>query len=197
MLQVRNILRMTNSHTVLAACLLPLAGLGCSSETFDPAAEANPAISVDAVLAEYASYRAMTDGPVPIDPDLWFRCKRATGVPPESQETYGPHAEFLGVYYMNPSAAGAFEEQTHRYPPGSVVVKEKQASYLDKEMTGPGLAGMIKRDAGFDPEHGDWEYFFVDHDTPLSQGKLPSCIDCHSRVADRDYVFGGWIDKGW
>lgn len=55
-----------------------------------------------------------------------------------------------------------------------------------------GLGGMIKRPAGFDPEHGDWEYFYANGETHLQSGPIATCVDCHTSASDRDYVFGKW-----
>ncbi len=188
---------MTQPTMLFAACLSALIGAGCSSESSESKSHTtpDPAITVDAVLAEYSEYRAMTDGPVPIDSALWADCRPMSEVMIGSRKKFGPHAEFFAVFFMNPPAANNFKSGDPPYPPGSVIVKEKQSSYFDDEMSGPGMAGMIKREPGYDPNHGDWEYFFVDDDTPLAQGKLPSCIDCHQRVADRDYVFGDWAGR--
>jgi hypothetical protein len=65
-----------------------------------------------------------------------------------------------------------------------------------------GIGGMVKRQPGYDPEHGDWEYFYVELASELPKrrpikgrsatGRLANCIDCHSYTAETDYVFGTW-----
>jgi len=55
---------------------------------------------------------------------------------------------------------------------------------------------MIKRRPGYDPAHGDWEYFYFEDANKVESGKMNSCIQCHSGAADKDYVFGGWARGG-
>ena len=86
--------------------------------------------------------------------------------------------------FMNDRAAAIFSSQKRdRYPIGSIIVKEKQ---------GRGVGGMIKRTLGFDPEHGDWEYFYFEQPTKVETGKISSCVKCHTGAAGTDYVFGSW-----
>ena len=75
---------------------------------------------------------------------------------------------------------------------------------------------MIKRADGFDPAHGDWEYFCSAHvpglaDDPavaqsavaqvkpagkIESGRIASCVQCHEAAKRTDYVFGTWADPG-
>ena len=55
-----------------------------------------------------------------------------------------------------------------------------------------GVGGMIKRPAGYDPKHGDWEYFYFDDARKIESGRITSCVQCHSSAKDKDYVFGNW-----
>jgi len=49
---------------------------------------------------------------------------------------------------------------------------------------------MIKRDAGFFPEGGDWEYVATDRDGWVAdRGQLKACARCHAE-AKADWVFG-------
>jgi hypothetical protein len=85
--------------------------------------------------------------------------------------------------YMSSTAAEAFENRVRSYPVGSVIVKEK--------LPGSNIGGMVKRRAGYDPEHGDWEYFFKD-EQGITSGRIESCVRCHDSARPRDYVFGDW-----
>jgi hypothetical protein len=55
-----------------------------------------------------------------------------------------------------------------------------------------GVGGMVKRHKGYDPANGDWEYFYFEDASKIESGRISSCIQCHSRASDRDYVFGDW-----
>jgi hypothetical protein len=51
---------------------------------------------------------------------------------------------------------------------------------------------MIKRPSGYDPSHGNWEYFYFENPSKIESGKITSCVQCHAGAADRDFVFGTW-----
>ena len=51
---------------------------------------------------------------------------------------------------------------------------------------------MVKRAPGYDPEHGDWEYFYFEDPAKIEQGKIQSCVRCHAGAKATDHVFGTW-----
>jgi hypothetical protein len=59
-----------------------------------------------------------------------------------------------------------------------------------------GVGGMIKRGAGYDSAHGDWEYFYFEDARKIESGRISSCVQCHTGAANKDYVFGGWASGG-
>jgi len=50
---------------------------------------------------------------------------------------------------------------------------------------------MIKREAGFDPKFGNWEYLVAPGDgkSIFRRGKLEQCQGCHVSMAKQDYVY--------
>ena len=142
----------------------------------------------------------MTKQPVYVDRRLAVLCRSVT--PEEldaARKASGPHALSAVRIFMNNPAAQTFGKPSPRYPIGSIIVKEKQALGLqpatqpgDSQKSTDGVAGMIKRDPGYDPTHGDWEYFYFDAPDKVASGKLTSCIECHTSAADNDYIFGDW-----
>lgn len=96
---------------------------------------------------------------------------------------------------MNDLAAETFEQSAKSYPVGSVIVKEKLAQDGKPGLSvnaETGIAGMIKQEPGYSPEHGDWAYFYVESPAAAVSGRLDSCIDCHGNAKANDYVFGDW-----
>lgn len=102
---------------------------------------------------------------------------------------------------MNEQAAETFGKPQPAYPVGAIVVKEKhrssgattradRSSAVDS-FTVDGVGGMIKRPPGYDPAHGDWEYFYFEDPRHIEAGRMASCVQCHAAAADRDHVFGG------
>jgi hypothetical protein len=77
------------------------------------------------------------------------------------------------------------------YPAGTILVKES----LGADGTGSkgelsNLTIMVKREGGYDPDNGDWEYVMTTPATLVRmQGKLGMCINCHAAARDSDFVF--------
>lgn len=192
------------------ALLIVLAGLwGCSEQepsgtnspsTASPSVQGEPAdqavmFDKESILKPYQPLKPALDKPMLIDAATWTLCiMRSPREVAEDKKRRGPHTSMYGMFYMNESAErtlrGSDEEAS--YPVGSVIIKEKLDLVPDQSPLTTGLAGMIKREAGYDPDHGNWEYFIVDDITPMRRGKLESCITCHTKVASSDYVFGIW-----
>lgn len=51
---------------------------------------------------------------------------------------------------------------------------------------------MIKREAGYNPASGDWEFFIQEKGGPLAKGKLSNCISCHATATGPDHLFVPW-----
>ncbi len=74
------------------------------------------------------------------------------------------------------------------FPQGAIVLKEKFSDAEGKETEL--FTGMIKRQPGYNPECGDWEFFTLPGDGSKisARGKLQNCMDCHVEYKNRDYV---------
>jgi hypothetical protein len=176
---------------------------GCSpGDNTGPPVATQP--DVQQVAATYGSLKSMTKEPVFVDPGLAMLCRGATQAEVEmARKTSGPHAHTAVSIFMNDLAAGAFGKPNARYPVGSIIVKQKKAlEYWSATQPGEmaasndGVGGMIKRPAGYDPAHGDWEYFYFEDARKIESGRINSCVRCHSGAANNDYVFGGWAGGG-
>ena len=151
---------------------------------FASCAKSAPAFpSVEEVARDYRSLQLMTPKPVQVNAAFARLCRGLTQEEIDDvKKEYGPHFMATVKIYMSESAATAFGKPNPRYPVGSIVVKEKDR----------GVGGMIKRPPGYDPEHGDWEYFYFDQPAKIERGKISSCVACHAGAQDRDHVFGDW-----
>lgn len=162
--------------------------------------EMTPRVTVENIAKNYRKLVLLTKKPVYVDPILAMLCRGAD--PSEvkaSQKVSGPHAHTAVRIFMNPLAAGAFKRTAKTYPVGAVIVKEKTGlvyntapGYRDGNKTANGVGGMIKRAPGYDPAHGDWEYFYTANKTKAQRGKITSCVGCHERAARTDHVYGSW-----
>ena len=172
-----------------------LAGLflfGCTrgDETGTTPANSTGPSNIEHLAATYRSLNKITKEPVYVDPGLALRCAGASEAELEAaSKTFGPHAHTAITIYMNDLAAGVFGKANPTYPVGSVVVKEKKAIMTQGN---DGVGGMIKRSPGYDPAHGDWEYFYFEDPGKIESGRMVSCVQCHSGAAGTDYVFGSW-----
>ena len=80
-------------------------------------------------------------------------------------------------------------EQQFPYPDGSIVIKE--ADRPGKNYVG--LIAIMRKKAGVDPDHNDWEFIEYVRNAPDAEfsviAKDGVCWGCHARVEDIDYVF--------
>lgn len=116
--------------------------------------------------------------------------------PQDQRRLEPPHGgRFIHVFANDPAAAPLWD-RLEKFPVGSLILKEKLPA---PDSTAPELfTGMLKREPGFWPENGDWEYFTLDG--PLtkvtSRGKTESCAKCHRDVPEQDFVFRHYT-LGW
>ncbi len=174
---------------------------GAASEAEQAATEKAAAPAIHEVVRNYASLPLLTPQPVMVDLEVFLLCdsRAVESASTRARERSGPHAVTAIRVFMSDSAAEAFRD-SKTYPVGAVIVKEKQKASqaalvaAHEPVARPlAVAGMIKRAAGYDSTHGDWEYFYLADQGKLQHGRLASCINCHRNAAPSDYVFGDWF----
>jgi hypothetical protein len=60
---------------------------------------------------------------------------------------------------------------------------------LDPKNAITAIGGVRKRESGFDPVNGDWEYFYPEKSGRFSLGKLSHCSGRHQQTRKRDDVY--------
>lgn len=155
----------------------------------------------------FAKWPKVTEKLEPVDPKYWELCipygLDAMGRVPDSKLKLGPH-EF-GLIQVRVNEIGLKALQTGMpLPVGSVVIKEKHDiranSFFAEQLARPSaVAAMVKRERGYDPEFGDWEYVYQVN-LPISEhkvtrGKIASCIGCHQTVRDQDFLYRKHLAK--
>lgn len=172
-----------------------------------PAAPKPPGANRD--WLQFIAARAKTMNRVtdqPLSMDMWVATLCRGPLPTDLPEA-NPHRGHYVHVYVTPG-----EEQTIRtgkgtYPVGTLIVKEKlpgifaHSGRSEEEQraielkTGKNrvpelFTVMLKREAGYHPECGDWEFMVVSGDVKqiLARGKLDSCVDCHKSHKQTDYV---------
>ena len=134
----------------------------------------------------YAELQRITSAPVAVDPSITAACTTSVN----QGQFGGPHAEAAISIYVNDITRSALTESSS-FAPGAVIVKLKHRDAQNprgKEAIG----GMIKRNPGYNPASGDWEFFYRENGK-LESGRLSSCIECHATASKSDYVFASWI----
>ena len=114
----------------------------------------------------------------------------------KNQDVYANnHLEFIRIYEedLDPEED---EILFKKYPVGTVILKESFLNEHSRPTNALLLSGMIKREKGYDPKYGDWEYFQSNKNGDIiafgnSTNKLvnTTCIDCHSNIEDKDFIF--------
>lgn len=89
------------------------------------------------------------------------------------------------------------------YSEGTIVLKENFGADNGSPDVPLSVTMMIKREAGYDTENGDWEYVQF---TPAGKVTLSgnssnkaisaACSNCHINIAERDYIFTNFYSIG-
>ena len=152
-----------------------------------------PNFDIADIATNFKQLQKMNEKPIYVNANFAIKCASITMEEKKSQEENGPHKDAAIDIYMNSLAAEAFKNKSFPYPVGAIVIKDKNAlSSEELSKDNKGVGGMLKREKGFDAEHGDWEYFFFKDINKIDKGKIDSCIQCHTRASEKDYVFGKW-----
>jgi len=97
---------------------------------------------------------------------------------------------FREIYVNDIGKSTAYRESDYPYPVGSVIIKESYSADDGAKGILKSITIMVKREAGYDPDNGDWEYAMTDENLKVSrQGKINMCISCHSVMSDKDFTF--------
>jgi hypothetical protein len=185
----RNAKRIMCGLLFMASSLLPSAG----RLPFNSIASSNEAAVLQATerFEKYRSWLQVNKKPMVMESSASLLC-----APPTigRQRTDSPHKDKFIVVFVNQSGSQAMMEQLQpKFPQGSVIVKEKLSS---AESASPELlTAMVKREKGFNPAGNDWEFFVLSGDakTLQAQGRLDSCLACHTAKRGNDFVFRNYL----
>lgn len=164
---------------------------------FVVAADPEPNKPAGEGLTDYSSWKALTAQPIRVDRTIFLRCEPPDASTTRMAKARGPHFKPAVKFFANPGAAEAIQAGAKSpLPVGATIVKEKYWNEKDAKPTA--YAAMIKREPGFDAEHGDWEYLFVEFPESgkkpvVTRGAIKSCVQCHSLAKEKDYVFRTYL----
>lgn len=119
--------------------------------------------------------------------DAAYNTWKALDHEPPKDEIENPHGS-VSRTYANEVAA----KDPENLPSGSILVRE---DYDDKRKRQS--ISVLYRVKDYDKEHANWYYLrFTEtgavmkgQDTKPLAGKVASCIACHAKAGDKDYVF--------
>ena len=143
-------------------------------------------------VAGYKQWKKVNPEPYNADILTWTSCTRIVFSP--KINVSDPHMNKYISVFVNPEGETAMTEQKKmKFPVGSVIVKEKLTAY--ESLSPVLLTVMRKREKGYDPSAGDWEYaVFNGEGTQIqAQGKLQNCQKCHAKWKDQDFVSRAYL----
>lgn len=160
---------------------------------FSLSSAAMAAAPTDVELLEYIKGRSalerVTPKPVIMAHVVSARCN--IDVVPSDGSSGNPHLNAKFHTFANGPAALPIFDPWGKFPTGSLLVKEKFSTDGETQL----FTGMWKREAGYFPEVGDWEFFTVDTAAGkvVERGKLPKCASCHEPMVKGDHVARDYI----
>jgi hypothetical protein len=145
------------------------------------------------LFAGYRGWARVNPEPAVLPSHIALLCARPN--PEQRQlEEENPHRDkFITVYVNDAGRRAMLEERRPRFPVGSLIVKEKLPA---RDSAEPELlTAMLKHEAGYDPEGGDWEYLVLDGlgREVRARGKLESCRACHQAYPHTDFVARNYL----
>ena len=122
-------------------------------------------------------------------------CRIPTAEDYEDERKTRPHAgAYITVYVNKTGRESMLARKMKQFPEGSVIVKQKIGN--PSEGSKPVLYTIMrKRERGFNPTLGDWEFAVVGaNGTDLQAiGKLENCQSCHKEKGDSDFIFRSYV----
>ena len=143
--------------TVAVMCLA-LALVACNSAPYAQQQASKPSPldpgALHAEILKYKTWTVVNSEPVKLDPFLSADCADA------AKRIEAPHFDkYIRVYVNDIGQAAMLKAKNPKFPVGSIVIKEKLP---EKESQTPEFFTiMLKREAGYNPRGGDWEYLIM------------------------------------
>lgn len=145
------------------------------------------------LIVGYQKWTRVNGEPAILPSQIAIQCAAPTFAQREL-EANNPHRDKFVVVYVNDIGREAMmTAKRPKFPEGSIIVKEK---YSAKESVPPELLTVMrKREAGYNPQNGDWEYMVFDGPGTIvkARGKLEPCQGCHLMHQNTDYVSRNYL----
>ena len=165
-----------------------------------PSVTASRATSVESVTDQISSYKKwakVNPEPLQLPAVLNTLCAAPSAATKDpAYSSSNPHRQKFFTVYVNETGRRAMlNELMPRFPAGPIVVKEKLPSRESREPEL--LTAMIKRERGFNPQTGDWEFLVLDGSGKKieARGKIETCQSCHAVKKNSDFVFRSYLTE--
>lgn len=160
-------------------------------------AEPDEPPSVSEIMDEYRTWQPQSAQPMPISAYIFGLCRLPTLAEQEFSESEHGDGRYLQDWANTEAQAGIARRGAPPFDEGAVIVKEKYVNGAEGlELVA--IAMMIKREPGFAPAQGDWDYAYYEPQlgTIQTQEQSTYCSGCHSGASATDYVFVDGLEPG-
>jgi hypothetical protein len=106
------------------------------------------------------------------------------------------HEGFWIHVYVTPGGHDMMTTGKGVYPPGTLILKQKFLDAVGKKTEL--FTGMLKREKGYAPQVGDWEFFVLNAQATRvtsMKNELISCATCHESFRDTDFVSRSYLTE--
>jgi Cytochrome P460 len=120
--------------------------------------------------------------------------RKAVTTAPQGVEPVHNSSLSMGVVYANDKARSNIYYNSPSFPVGSMIVREKHDDELN--VLPNTVIAMVKRDPGFSPQTGDWEFFMFDGRTLALKLRetVGNCATCHTHAKSTDWSFRTYMN---
>ncbi|HEX8250423.1 MAG TPA: cytochrome P460 family protein [Pyrinomonadaceae bacterium] len=115
---------------------------------------------------------------------------------PQEKTQKNPHEKGNQTFarvFANQAALQEINKAEPHFAAGSIIVREKLLRETDP--TPEIVTVMIKREKGFSPKTGDWEFFVLEGTLEKVEKRetVGSCAKCHTQAEKTDWVFKTYL----
>jgi hypothetical protein len=113
--------------------------------------------------------------------------------PPKNKNPHEIGVQSFARVFANEAALREISKAEPSFAAGSIIVREKLLQ--ESDATPAAVTVMVKREKGFSPKTGDWEFFVLDG----ALGKVEkrettgACAKCHTQAEKTDWVFKTYL----
>ena len=179
--------------TVVIVIALAVVAAGFMQPSAMPRLEGGDTDNILTQLAGYRQWALVNPTPVIMD----RRAAAACAIVLQSDTTsLNPHStRYISVYVNRLGQEAMMKHLNPVFPEGSIIVKEKFVNQFARKPEL--LTVMVKRNQGYHPNTGDWEYLVTDGAASHveERGKLERCNTCHASYKDTDYVTRTYLPR--